>query len=635
MANNYDANSISVLEGLDPVRKRPGMYIGSVGTKGLNHLIYEIVDNSVDEHLAGYCSEITVTLEKDGSATVEDNGRGIPVDINEQVGRPAVEVVFTTLHAGGKFGDGNYKISGGLHGVGSSVVNALSLWLEVNVKRDGKIYNQRYEQGKVCYDLKEAGKCRKNDTGTKVSFFPDAEIFEKIYFKADAIKSRLHETAYLNPNLTIIFINKRVGEEEEVTFHEENGIKAFISDMNKEKEKVTDIIYFKKEQDGIEVEIAFQYINDFTENISGFCNNIYTQEGGTHITGFKSILTSTINQYARELGILKEKDNNFTGADVRNGLVAVVAVKHPDPRFEGQTKTKLDNPDAEKVTKSIAGEQLTLFFDKNLETLKNVISCAEKSAKIRKAEERTKTNLLSKSKFSIDSNGKLSNCESRKPEECEIFIVEGDSAGGSAKSARNRKTQAIMPIRGKILNVEKASMDKVLANAEIKTMINAFGCGFSEGYGNDFDIEKLRYNKIILMTDADVDGAHIDTLLLTFFYRFMPELITHGHIYIATPPLYKVVPKKGEGEYLYDDKALEKYRKHHTGFTLQRYKGLGEMDPKQLWETTLNPETRILKQVEIEDAKMASDVTSMLMGSEVAPRRNFIYTHATDAELDI
>ena len=635
MANNYDGNSISVLEGLDPVRKRPGMYIGSVGTKGLNHLIYEIVDNSVDEHLAGYCSEITVTLEKDGSATVEDNGRGIPVDINEQVGRPAVEVVFTTLHAGGKFGDGNYKISGGLHGVGSSVVNALSLWLEVNVKRDGKIYNQRYEQGKVCYDLKEAGKCRKNDTGTKVSFFPDAEIFEKIYFKADAIKSRLHETAYLNPNLTIIFINKRVGEEEEVTFHEENGIKAFISDMNKEKEKVTDIIYFKKEQDGIEVEIAFQYINDFTENISGFCNNIYTQEGGTHITGFKSILTSTINQYARELGILKEKDNNFTGADVRNGLVAVVAVKHPDPRFEGQTKTKLDNPDAEKVTKSIAGEQLTLFFDKNLETLKNVISCAEKSAKLRKAEERTKTNLLSKSKFSIDSNGKLSNCESRKPEECEIFIVEGDSAGGSAKSARNRKTQAIMPIRGKILNVEKASMDKVLANAEIKTMINAFGCGFSEGYGNDFDIEKLRYNKIILMTDADVDGAHIDTLLLTFFYRFMPELITHGHIYIATPPLYKVVPKKGEGEYLYDDKALEKYRKKHTGFTLQRYKGLGEMDPKQLWETTLNPETRILKQVEIEDAKMASDVTSMLMGSEVAPRRNFIYTHATDAELDI
>ena len=634
-SNNYDGNSISVLEGLDPVRKRPGMYIGSVGTKGLNHLIYEIVDNSVDEHLAGYCSEIKVTLEKDGSATIVDNGRGIPVDLNEQTGRPAVEVVFTTLHAGGKFGDGNYKISGGLHGVGSSVVNALSLWLEVDVKRDGKIYNQRYEQGKISYDLKQVGTCRKNDTGTNVRFFPDGEIFEKIYFKADAIKSRLHETAYLNPELTIVFENKRVGEEETVTFHEADGIKAFISDMNKDKEKVTDIIYFKKESDGIEVEVAFQYINEFTENISGFCNNIYTQEGGTHITGFKSVLTSTINQYARELGILKEKDNNFTGADVRNGLVAVVAVKHPDPRFEGQTKTKLDNPDAEKVTKNITGEQLTLFFDKNLETLKNVISCAEKSAKIRKAEERTKTNLLTKSKFSIDSNGKLSNCESRKPEECEIFIVEGDSAGGSAKSARNRRTQAIMPIRGKILNVEKATMDKVLANAEIKTMINAFGCGFSEGYGNDFDIDKLRFNKIIIMTDADVDGAHIDTLLLTFFYRFMPELITHGHVYLATPPLYKVVPKKGEGEYLYDDKALEKYRKNHKGFTLQRYKGLGEMDADQLWDTTLNPETRILKQVEIEDAKMASDITSMLMGSEVAPRREFIYTHATDAELDI
>lgn len=633
--NNYDGNSISVLEGLDPVRKRPGMYIGSVGTKGLNHLIYEIVDNSVDEHLAGHCSEIKVTLEKDGSATIEDNGRGIPVDINEQVGRPAVEVVFTTLHAGGKFGDGNYKISGGLHGVGSSVVNALSLWLEVDVRRDGRVYNQRYEQGKICYDLKEIGKCRKNDTGTTVRFFPDGEIFEKTYFKADSIKSRLHETAYLNPELTIVFENKRFGEEETVTFHEENGIKAFISDMNKDKENVTDIVYFKKEQDGIEIEVAFQYINEFTESISGFCNNIYTQEGGTHITGFKSVLTQTINQYARELGTLKEKDNNFTGADVRNGLVAVVAVKHPDPRFEGQTKTKLDNPDAEKVTKNVAGEQLTLFFDKNLETLKNVISCAEKSAKIRKAEERTKTNLLSKSRFSIDSNGKLANCESRKPEECEIFIVEGDSAGGSAKSARNRKTQAIMPIRGKILNVEKASMDKVLANAEIKTMINAFGCGFSEGYGNDFDIEKLKFNKIILMTDADVDGAHIDTLLLTFFYRFMPELITHGHIYIATPPLYKVVPKKGKGEYLYDDKALEKYRKNHSGFTLQRYKGLGEMDPEQLWETTLNPETRILKQVEIEDAKMASQVTGMLMGSEVAPRREFIYTHARDAELDI
>lgn len=633
--SNYDGNSIAVLEGLEAVRRRPGMYIGSVGTKGLNHLIYEIVDNSVDEHLAGYCNEIKVTLEKDGSATISDNGRGIPVDINDKTGRPAVEVVFTVLHAGGKFGDGGYKISGGLHGVGASVVNALSVWLEVNVKRDGKVYNQRYERGKIMYPLKEVGTCRKNDTGSTVQFYPDGEIFEKTYFKADAIKSRLHETAYLNPNLTIIFENKRVAEEEVITYHEPDGICAYVAELNKEKEKVHDVIYFKKTVDGIEMEVAFQFVNEFSENILGFCNNIYTQEGGTHLTGFKSKFTMVINQYARELGILKENDANFTGADVRNGMTAVVAVKHPEPRFEGQTKTKLDNPDAGKVAAEITGEELVLYFDRNVEVLKNVIACAEKSAKIRKQEEKTKTNMLTKTKFSIDSNGKLANCESRKAEECEIFIVEGDSAGGSAKSARKRRTQAILPIRGKILNVEKASIDKVLANAEIKTMINAFGCGFSEGYGNDFDIEKLKFNKIILMTDADVDGAHIDTLLLTFFYRFMPELITHGHVYLATPPLYKVVPKKGKGQYLYDDKALEKYRKDHKGFTLQRYKGLGEMDADQLWETTLNPETRILKQVEIEDARLASEVTEMLMGNNVGPRRDFIYEHATDAELDI
>lgn len=633
--SNYDGNSIAVLEGLEAVRRRPGMYIGSVGTKGLNHLIYEIVDNSVDEHLAGYCNEIKVTLEKDGSATISDNGRGIPVDINDKTGRPAVEVVFTVLHAGGKFGDGGYKISGGLHGVGASVVNALSVWLEVNVKRDGKVYNQRYERGKIMYPLKEVGTCRKNDTGSTVQFYPDGEIFEKTYFKADAIKSRLHETAYLNPNLTIIFENKRVAEEEVITYHEPDGICAYVAELNKEKEKVHDVIYFKKTVDGIEMEVAFQFVNEFSENILGFCNNIYTQEGGTHLTGFKSKFTMVINQYARELGILKEKDANFTGTDVRNGMTAVVAVKHPEPRFEGQTKTKLDNPDAGKVAAEITGEELVLYFDRNVEVLKNVIACAEKSAKIRKQEEKTKTNMLTKTKFSIDSNGKLANCESRKAEECEIFIVEGDSAGGSAKSARKRRTQAILPIRGKILNVEKASIDKVLANAEIKTMINAFGCGFSEGYGNDFDIEKLKFNKIILMTDADVDGAHIDTLLLTFFYRFMPELITHGHVYLATPPLYKVVPKKGKGQYLYDDKALEKYRKDHKGFTLQRYKGLGEMDADQLWETTLNPETRILKQVEIEDARLASEVTEMLMGNNVGPRRDFIYEHATDAELDI
>ena len=612
------------------------MYIGSVSTKGLNHLIYEIVDNSVDEHLAGYCSKIYVTLEKDGTAVITDNGRGIPVGINAKTGLPAVEVVFTMLHAGGKFGDGGYKISGGLHGVGASVVNALSEWLEVTIKKDGVVYRQRYERGKVMYPLEQIGTCRKNDTGTSVRFLPDGDIFDKTYFKAEAIKGRLHETAYLNPDLTIIFENKRFSEEEKIEYHEEEGICAYVKDMNQGKEVIHDVIYFKKIKDGIEVEVAFQFVDEFQENMLGFCNNIYTQEGGTHLVGFKTKFTTIINQYARELGILKEKDSNFTGADVRNGMTAVIAVKHPEPRFEGQTKTKLDNPDAGKATADVTAEELVLFFDKHLEILKQVIACAEKSAKIRKAEEKAKTNMLTKPRFSIDSNGKLANCESRNPAECEVFIVEGDSAGGSAKMGRNRRTQAIMPIRGKILNVEKATMDKVLANAEIKTMINAFGCGFSEGYGNDFDITKLRYHKIIIMTDADVDGAHIDTLLLTFFYRFMPELINEGHVYLATPPLYKVIPKKGKEEYIYDDKALASYRKSHSGsFTLQRYKGLGEMDAEQLWETTLNPETRILKQVEIEDGRMASEITEMLMGSDVAPRRQFICEHAKDAQLDV
>lgn len=646
MANQkYDENSISILEGLEAVRKRPGMYIGSVGTKGLNHLIYEIADNSVDEHLAGYCTQINVTLNKDGSATIKDNGRGIPVGIHPKAGIPAVEVVFTMLHAGGKFGDGGYKISGGLHGVGASVVNALSEWLEVEIRVDGNVHKQRYERGKVLEPLSIIGTCRRNDTGSTITFLPDKEIFEKTVFKAESIKSRLHETAYLNPGLTINFEDRREGSEEKVVFHEPDGIKAYVKDLNEGKEAVCDIVYYKKSEDGIEVEAAFQYVNEFEENILGFCNNIYTQEGGTHITGFKSKFTMIINQYARELGILKDKDANFTGLDVRNGMTAVVAVKHPAPRFEGQTKTKLDNPDAGTVVSSVTNDEVQLYFDKNLEALKSVIACAEKSAKIRKAEEKAKTNLLTKQRFSIDGNGKLANCESRNPEECEVFIVEGDSAGGSAKTARNRRTQAILPIRGKILNVEKATIDKVLANAEIKTMINAFGCGFLEGYGNDFDISKLRYDKIIIMTDADVDGAHIDTLLLTFFYRFMPELINQGHVYIATPPLYKAelkktdkkaAAKKGDSRYLYDDKALEKYRSEHASgtFTLQRYKGLGEMDPDQLWETTLNPETRILKQVEIEDARMATEVTSLLMGSDVPPRREFIYNHANEAEID-
>ncbi len=634
----YDASSITVLEGLEAVRKRPGMYIGSTSRKGLNHLIYEIVDNSVDEHLAGFCSEIHVCLERDGSASVEDNGRGIPVGMHEK-GMSAERLVFTTLHAGGKFDSASYKTSGGLHGVGSSVVNALSEWLDIEVYREGAIHHDRYQRGIPTVELEKGllpilGKTRK--TGTRIQFLPDGEIFETTRFSATEVKSRLHETAYLNPELTILFEDRREGKEEQICFHEPEGILGFIKDLNKNKEAVCDPIYFKGEAEGITVECAIQYVNEFHENVLGFCNNIYNSEGGTHLTGFKTIFTTVMNTYARELGILKEKDSNFTGADIRNGMSAVISIRHPDPSFEGQTKTKLDNQDAARAVSKVTGEEIVLFFDKNLETLKSVLSCAEKAAKIRKTEEKARTNLLTKQKYSFDSNGKLANCESRDPSKCEIFIVEGDSAGGSAKTARDRNYQAILPIRGKILNVEKASIDKVLANAEIKTMINSFGCGFSEGYGNDFDITKLRYDKIVIMADADVDGAHICTLLLTLFYRFMPELIYEGHVYIAMPPLYKVIPSRGEGEYLYDDNALEKYRKkHRTPFTLQRYKGLGEMDAEQLWETTLNPKTRTLKLVEIEDARLASDVTEMLMGTDVPPRKAFIYEHAQDALLDV
>ena len=626
----YDASSISVLEGLEAVRKRPGMYIGSVSRKGLNHLIYEIVDNSVDEHLAGVCDTIRVTLEADGSCTVEDNGRGIPVGMHKK-GVSAARVVFSTLHAGGKFDNAAYKTSGGLHGVGSSVVNALSTYMDVEISRDGYVHHDRYERGVPTVELVNGllptiGKTKK--TGTKINFLPDPEIFEKTRFKEDEVKSRLHETAYLNPALTIIYEDRRGEEVEHIEYHEPDGIIGFVKEMNQNSECLHDVIYYKGESEGISVEVAFQYTTEFHENVLGFCNNIYNAEGGTHLTGF--------NSYARELGILKEKDANFTGTDVRNGMTAVISVKHPDPRFEGQTKTKLDNQDAARATGKVTNDEIQMYFDRNLDTLKAIIGCAEKAAKIRKTEEKAKTNLLTKQKFSFDSNGKLANCESRDASKCEIFIVEGDSAGGSAKTARNRMFQAILPIRGKILNVEKASIDKVLANAEIKTMIYAFGCGFSEGYGNDFDISKLRYDKIIIMADADVDGAHISTLLLTLFYRFMPELIFEGHVYIAMPPLYKAMPTKGEEEYLYDDAALARYRKTHKGsFTLQRYKGLGEMDAQQLWETTLNPETRMLKQVEIEDARMASDVTEMLMGTDVPPRRKFIYDNAKDAELDI
>ena len=636
--STYDASNITVLEGLEAVRKRPGMYIGSVSTKGLNHLIYEIVDNSVDEHLAGFCDRIYVTLEADGSCTVSDNGRGIPVEMHEK-GISAERLVFTTLHAGGKFDDSAYKTSGGLHGVGSSVVNALSNRLTVRVKKNGCIYEDKYEKGVPVIDLVDGllpiiGRSR--ETGTMINFLPDDTIFDKTRFKEEDVKSRLHETAYLNPKLTIIYEDKRKSEPEHIEFHEPEGLIGFLKDLNKSKETVHDVVYYSGESDGVSVEVAFQYVNEFHETVLGFCNNIYNAEGGTHLTGFKTMFTTVINNYARELNILKDKDANFTGADIRNGMTAVVSVKHPDPRFEGQTKTKLDNQDAAKVVSKVTNEEIVRFFDRNLETLKGVIGCAEKAAKIRKSEEKAKSNMLTKQKFSFDSNGKLANCESKDPSKCEIFIVEGDSAGGSAKTARNRAYQAILPIRGKILNVEKASIDKVLANAEIKTMINAFGCGFKEGYGNDFDITKLRYDKIIIMADADVDGAHISTLLLTLFYRFMPELIYEGHVYIAMPPLYKAMPSKGKEEYLYDDKALEKYRKTHKGpFTLQRYKGLGEMDADQLWETTLNPETRKLKLIEIEDGRHASQITEMLMGNEVPPRKAFIYEHANDAELDV
>ena len=633
--NEYGADQIQILEGLEAVRKRPGMYIGSTSARGLHHLVYEIVDNAVDEALAGYCKNIEVTINPDNSITVEDDGRGIPVGMNHKAGKSALEVVYTVLHAGGKFGGGGYKVSGGLHGVGASVVNALSTKLSVEVYKDGQIYSQSYKIGKPDEPVKVIGKCSAEKHGTKVTFHPDPTIFEKTKFKAEWLKSRLHESAYLNPKLILHYVNKRAGEEESVTYHEPDGIVAYVRELNDGKEPIHEPVYFKGSVDQIEVEVAFQFVDAFEENILGFCNNIFTQEGGSHLVGFKTKFTQLINSYARELGILKEKDSNFTGADTRNGMTAVVAVKHPDPIFEGHTKTKLASADATKAVFTMTGEELERFFDRNLDTLKAIIACAEKSAKIRKAEEKAKTNMLSKSKFSFDSNGKLANCESRDPSKCEIFIVEGDSAGGSAKMGRNRQFQAILPIRGKILNVEKASMDKVLANAEIKTMINAFGCGFSEGYGNDFDITKLKYDKIVLMTDADVDGSHIDTLLLTFLYRFMPELIYDGHVYIAMPPLYKVVPKRGEERYLYDDKALEEYRRSHSGdFTLQRYKGLGEMDADQLWETTLSPENRVLKRVEIEDARMASEVTELLMGSDVPPRKKFIYDHADEAAID-
>ena len=633
---SYSAKNIEVLKGLEPVRLRPGMYIGNTGRSGLNHLIQELIDNSVDEHLAGYCKNIYVSINEDGSATVSDDGRGVPVDIHETEGIPAERVVYTVLHAGGKFNSSTYKISGGLHGVGSAVVNALSKKLLVEVARDGYLYTDSYEYGVPVTELTPEGnlprtRLKEKRTGTKVTLYPDDTIFETVKFKADAIMQRIKETAYLNPELTITFHNKRDGKEP-VVFHQPGGLSAFVEDISEGLTHTSPIIAISGEKENITADIVFVMTEDGEENIIGFTNNITNPEGGTHVTGFKSGFAKLINSYARnELGLLKEKDANLSGADIRSGMQAIISVKHPDPQFEGQTKTKLSNTDVTKAVDDIVKEQLTVYFDRNYDVLKDICDRAVSLSK-KKALEKSKINL---NKFSFEGNGKLAKQESNDSSKCEIFIVEGDSAGGSAKTARNRKYQAILPLRGKILNVEKKTVAKVLENAEIKALITAFGCGFMQGYGNDFDINKLNYDKIIIMTDADVDGAHIATLLLTFFYRFYPDLINEGHIYIAIPPLYRV----GEGkhmQYLYSDEELNRYRKKHTGkFTIQRYKGLGEMDADQLYETTMNPESRVLKQVSINSIVEANKLTQTLMGTEVAPRREYIETHSTDAVLDI
>ena len=633
---SYSAKNIEVLKGLEPVRLRPGMYIGNTGRSGLNHLIQELIDNSVDEHLAGYCKNIYVSINEDGSATVSDDGRGVPVDIHETEGIPAERVVYTVLHAGGKFNSSTYKISGGLQGVGSAVVNALSKKLLVEVARDGYLYTDSYEYGVPVTELTPEGnlprtRLKEKRTGTKVTLYPDDTIFETVKFKADAIMQRIKETAYLNPELTITFHNKRDGKEP-VVFHQPGGLSAFVEDISEGLTHTSPIIAISGEKENITADIVFVMTEDGEENIIGFTNNITNPEGGTHVTGFKSGFAKLINSYARnELGLLKEKDANLSGADIRSGMQAIISVKHPDPQFEGQTKTKLSNTDVTKAVDDIVKEQLTVYFDRNYDVLKDICDRAVSLSK-KKALEKSKINL---NKFSFEGNGKLAKQESNDSSKCEIFIVEGDSAGGSAKTARNRKYQAILPLRGKILNVEKKTVAKVLENAEIKALINAFGCGFMQGYGNDFDINKLNYDKIIIMTDADVDGAHIATLLLTFFYRFYPDLINEGHIYIAIPPLYRV----GEGkhmQYLYSDEELNRYRKKHTGkFTIQRYKGLGEMDADQLYETTMNPESRVLKQVSINSIVEANKLTQTLMGTEVAPRREYIETHSTDAVLDI
>lgn len=628
---NYGGDQIQVLEGLEAVRKRPGMYIGSTSGRGLHHLVYEIVDNAIDEALAGFCTHIEVMINKDNSITVIDNGRGVPVDINHKTGRPAIEVVYTVLHAGGKFGGGGYKVSGGLHGVGASVVNALSEWLEVQVKRNGHIYQQRYERGKICYDLKIVGDCDIEDTGTQVTFLPDSEIFqETTVFEFDILMHRLREMAFLTKGIKITLTDLREGLEQQKIFHYEGGIKEFVQYLNKSKEPLySQIIYCEGVKDNVQVEVAFQHNDGYNEVVDSFVNNIKTPEGGTHLTGFRNSLTKTFNDYARKNKILKDSDQGLSGDDIREGLTAIVSVKIEDPQFEGQTKQKLGNTVARGAVDSIVSEQLTYFLEQNPVVAKSI---CEKSLLAQRAREAArKARDLTRRKTALESTslpGKLADCSDKDPKNCEIYIVEGDSAGGSAKTARSRATQAILPLRGKILNVEKARLDRILGNAEIKAMITAFGTGIHE----DFDISKLRYHKIIIMTDADVDGAHIATLLLTFLYRFMPDLIREGHVYLAQPPLYKVEKNK-KVWYAYNDDELNAIMTEigrDQNNKVQRYKGLGEMDAEQLWETTMDPHKRVLLRVNMnEDDDSELDVTfSTLMGDKVEPRRDFIEANA-------
>lgn len=641
--SNYSGSDIVILEGLEAVRKRPGMYIGSTGTRGLHHMIWEILDNGIDEHLAGFCNELHLTLLKDGGVVVEDNGRGVPVDIHPTKKIPTARVVYTVLHAGGKFNSDVYKVSGGLHGVGASVVNALSSHMIVEIRRDGKVYRDEYKDGgKPVTKLEKGllpvvGTCMKNKTGTKVTFYPDDSIFETVEFKPETIRKKLKEIAYLNKNLKIVFKDEHTGEEQ--TYLEEFGIQSYIKYINRDTAVLhDDVIYIEGKSGDIEVEVAFQYTQNYSEQINAYCNRINVADGGTLVTGFKTALTRIMNQYARELNFLKNKEDNFDGKDIRNGLVAIVSIKHPDPQFESQTKNKLGNTDAKTAVDEVFNREAQRYFDKNVEVLKRILENVHKSFKARTASDKARKGVM-KQLLDVDTKSKLAACSSKKSEECEIYIVEGDSAGGTVKTARNRRTQAVLSLRGKILNVEKAPLEKILVNNEIKTMIAAFGCGI----GENFDIKKLRYDKIIILTDADVDGAHISTLLLTFFYRFMPELIYQGKVYRGLPPLYRVSyeDKKGKkknkvSEYLFNDFELEKFRK--TGkkiLELQRYKGLGEMDDTQLWETTLDPESRILAQVSISDTVEADEVTDILMGSNVPPRRQFIMDEAKYANLDI